>query len=147
MLNLIIFALFIQFITFYGLQHCIAVQLSLAQKWTRIYWLPTCEHIPRGLNLKTELFMTLNIKEFNPPLTQSWISMYSSKHCTSAQLRCCVSTALLFNSLFTVSLTFIPADEVDLRRVTYEAMLEDWFCLSEEPEAPVVKADKHKNIF
>lgn len=90
--------------------------------------------------------MTLNIKEFNPPLTQSWFSMYSSKHCVCALLLCCISTALLFNSLFTVSLTFTLADEVGLRSVTYEAMLEDWFSLSEEPAAPVGKPTNIKTF-
>lgn len=42
----------------------------------------------------------------------------------------------LFDSLLTLSLTFMPTADAALRRVTYEEMLEDWFSLSAELATP-----------
>lgn len=99
------------------------------------------------------LMQAPNIKEHNSWWIHSWISFILSRTGVPCYCICALFTIWFdwlnwFNSSrLTLSLTFTPAAEVALRRVTYEEMLEDWFSLSEEPATPGGKPAHIKAMF
>lgn len=72
----------------------------------------------------------------------SYFSFFLKKYKKNIAIPCAFYVLENINILIIyLNLTVTPAAEVDLRMVTYEEMLEDWFSLSEEPATPEGKAN------